>query len=67
MISVYLLLDCFRLGKNVFQLSFDINAENILNLCYKICLLLYFFLLLHCALFICKCHMWRFLMLKAKT
>ena len=27
MISVYLLLDCFCLGKNVFLLSFDINAE----------------------------------------
>ena len=27
MISVYLLLDCFRLGKNVFPLPFDINAE----------------------------------------
>ena len=67
MISVYLLLDCFCLGKMFFRCRLTLMLKNILNLCYKICLLLYFFLLLHCALFICKCHMWRFLMHKAKT
>ena len=66
MISVYLLLDCFRWVKMIFCCRLTLMLKNILNLCYKICLLLYFFLLLHCSLFICKCHMWRFLCSKLK-